>query len=120
MPYPALKFGRKQRLKQRRDFARVFARRVSAGDRHLVVYAERNDLPHSRLGIVVSRRLGKAVLRNRLKRLVREAYRLQQHDLPAGLDIICIPRRDPGASLDDYATSLRRLLPKLHKRLHRP
>ncbi len=112
-----LKFSRRQRLRLRRDFERVFRRRVSASDGLLVLYADRNDLPYGRIGIVVSRRLGNAVTRNRIKRLVREAYRLGQHDRPTGLDLICIPRRARGVTLADLSASLSRLTEKLANRL---
>ena len=80
-----------RRLSRRRDFARVLGARCRASDGYLVIYVDRNELAYSRLGLIVGRKHGPAVARNRLKRLVREAYRLGQHDLPAGYDYVCIP-----------------------------
>lgn len=54
--------------------------------------AQRNSLGYSRLGIAATRKLGSAVVRNRAKRLVRELFR--HADVPAGLDIVVIPRTD--------------------------
>ena len=112
-----LRFTRAQRLRRRGDFQRVFARRHRAGDRNLLIYARNNDLPHARLGVMVSRKLGRAVTRNLLKRRIREAFRLNQHDLPQDLDVICLPRPGPPRTTEAYPQSLRRLLPELRRRL---
>ena len=108
------RFPKRLRLLRADEFERVFAARSSAGDAMLVVYGTANDLGHARLGLTVSRRAGGAAARNRWKRLLREAFRLTQHELPA-LDLVCIPRA--GAT-----PQLRRLmesLPKLVNRVHR-
>jgi ribonuclease P protein component len=98
----------------------VYDRRASAADAMLVVYGLENDLAMTRLGVSASRKLGGAVTRNRLKRLVREAFRLSQSELPSGLDLIVIPRDAATASLDSFKTSLRSLacavLRKLQKK----
>ena len=85
-------FPKAQHLRRPADFRRVYERRRSASDGWLLVYACENGLPHSRLGLSVSRKFGKATERNRLRRLYREAFRLTRRELPAGLDIILIPR----------------------------
>lgn len=60
----------------------------------MVVYFARNQSPGPRLGLVVSRKCGKAVARNRWKRALREAFRLVQHELPGQLDLVVLPRKD--------------------------
>ena len=86
------------------------------GDANVLIYSCCNGLGYARLGLVVSRRLGGAVVRNRIKRRLREAFRTSQHDLPADLDVICIPRPGPPRSVESYTASLRRLLPALRRR----
>jgi ribonuclease P protein component len=79
-------------MKASAAFDRAYARRKSASDGVLIVYACENGLSHPRLGCSVSRKVGGAVVRNRHKRLFREAFRLEQERLPAGVDLVLIPR----------------------------
>ncbi len=89
---PDQTFPQHVRLKTPAQFKAVYDRKRSVSDGVLVVYAAANALPHPRVGLSVSRKVGNAVVRNRWKRLLREAFRLHRHALPAGLDFILIPR----------------------------
>ena len=87
-------FPRTARLTRPADFTRVYGRRQSAASGQLVVYALPNGLPDGRvrLGLSVSRRIGSAVVRNRWKRRLREAFRAARGELPQGIDIIVVVR----------------------------
>lgn len=112
----SLRFPKSARLLKSAEFDRVMKRRQSAGDGLIVAYAAPNDLEHSRLGLIVSRKVGNAVVRNRWKRLLREAFRLEQSDLPQGLDIVILPRRGAEPDLTRLRKSLLRLAEKINDR----
>lgn len=62
--------------------------------RFFLVFVAPSRLPATRLGVTVTRKVGKAVKRNRIKRLVREAFRREHHALPSGLDMVWVAKRD--------------------------
>jgi len=97
------------RLRARADFERTYERRCRASDELLLVYVRENGLPHPRLGLSVSRKIGGAVVRNRWKRLLREAFRLSRPELPTGIDIVAIPRAGAKPALKPLMASLVRL-----------
>jgi ribonuclease P protein component len=113
------RFRPAEHLRRPADFQRVYHRRRSASDGWLIVYACENGLPHLRLGLSVSRKVGPAVRRNRLRRLYREAFRLTRPELPAGLDLVLIPRRPDDPPLEQLKGSLRHLVGLLAGRLAR-
>lgn len=98
----ASSFKRDQRLSGRLVFANAFERGVRAARGPLVVFAVRNVLKRSRWGLSVSRRVGTAVARNRIKRLLREAIRLSQHELPAGYDVVIVVKAHAPLMLGKY------------------
>jgi ribonuclease P protein component len=112
-------FPRQVRLVQQRDFDRVFQSRIATSDATLIVHGVRNGTAQSRLGISVSRRVGNAVHRNRWKRLIREAFRRQQAELPHGLDLVVRPQRGSNPDHDAIFSSLIALSKKLDRRLPR-
>jgi ribonuclease P protein component len=99
------------------DFKRTYDRRCSAADGILLVFGDLNGLPHSRLGLSVSRKVGNAVVRNRWKRLLREAFRLTRTKLPSGVDLIVIPRGKEPPELNALLDCLPRLARRIEKKL---
>lgn len=94
-------------IKGSRDFTRAFRKGKSAGDGLLVAYLLPNRLKINRIGISIGKKVGKSVQRNRVKRLLRESYRLLEEKLITGCDIVFMPR--PGskdASFSDFNSSM--------------
>ena len=107
-------FGRNMHIKQGRDFARVRreGRRLACG----CLLANWQPLPFgapTHLGVVVGGRLGNAVVRSRIRRLLREAFRLHQHDLAQPVDLVLVARASivgkPFVGVaKDFLTAMRR------------
>jgi ribonuclease P protein component len=102
-----LTFPRRCRLSRDADFQRALRQGCRKPRGPLTFHIHPNDLKHCRLGLSIGRRFGSAVARHRLKRLLREAFRLSQHDLPAGYDIVVTARRHQPLPLDRYRELLR-------------
>lgn len=113
------RFRSEYRIRSSRDFRRAYQRRATASDERLLVFAHPNDLPYPRLGLSVSRKVGKAVVRNRWKRLIREAFRLSRHQLPQGIDLVVIPRQDVEPKLEELLQSLPRVARRAASKLTR-
>ncbi len=110
-------FPRAYRLTKAEDYRRVYQRKVFATDQVLVVNACPNQLDVPRLGLSVSRKVGNAVLRNRWKRLIREAFRRHRGELPCGIDYVFRPRRGAAADFQAISASLPGLARRVAKRL---
>ena len=86
-------FGKHERLLSTKDYERVYAEGRKIVEEWAVLYYARNQLPHCRLGITISRKMGKAVSRNRIKRRLKEAFRLNKHKLSPGYDLTVVVRK---------------------------
>ncbi|WP_207719472.1 MULTISPECIES: ribonuclease P protein component [unclassified Clostridium] len=80
------------RLKKNAEFRVVYRKGKSFSNNLLVLYIYKNKKDFNRLGIVVSKKVGKSVIRNRIKRLIKESFRLNCCDLKTGYDLIFIAR----------------------------
>ena len=86
---------RKGRLSRSAEFERVYRHGRSTANRQLVLYTFPNDSGESsRVGLSVSRKVGGAVQRNKVKRLLREAFARNEKRLPSGLDVVVVARPD--------------------------
>ncbi len=79
-------------LKNSLEFGNVYKRGKSYANKYLVMYIADNDLGINRLGISVSKKVGNSVVRHRITRLIREAYRLNKDKLMKGKDIVVVAR----------------------------
>jgi ribonuclease P protein component len=108
-------FPPSHRLRLKADFRAVFDAGVKQSRGPLAVLAKPNELGHPRIGLSVPRRVGTAPRRNRIKRLLRESFRLMQHDLPEGYDFVVVVRPHEPLILADYQRLLSGLFVKLHQ-----
>ena len=102
-------------LKENRDFRRLYRKGTTAVDRCMVLYCRRNNLGRNRYGFTVSTKLGKAVVRNRARRRLRETVRLEEGNLTPGWDIVVVAR---GRTLSEPFPRLRESYRKLCGQLH--
>ena len=92
MPLSAAGLGRQKKLLNGAQFRQVFRHKKSVHGKHFGVHGTGNSEPYSRLGITVSKRVSKkAVQRNRIKRQIRESFRMRQNNL-GKLDIVVIAK----------------------------
>ena len=122
---PQFGFSKHRRLRQSHQFESVFQHGLYAADDTLVINAQPNERGHHRLGLSIGRKVGNAVVRNRWKRAIREAFRTQfptaqlTQGPKLGLDLVVRPRK--GASFDStrIADSLKSLIERLLKKMAR-
>ncbi len=88
------KFRPSERLRTNRDFRKVFDRGVGYSGKSLRVIVKINDRKYNRIGIVASRKVGKAFQRNKVKRRIREAFRRSKTVIPQGYDLVVILRTE--------------------------
>ncbi len=103
------------RLRKQGEFDAVYQAGVVKNLGPLRVLGKPNELGHCRLGLNVSGRVGKAVVRNRIKRLLREAFRLSRYDLTGAYDLIVIVRPHEPLKLPDYQRLLLEAVAKLDR-----
>lgn len=107
--------GRSMRLHGRRAFAAVYDARCRKQVGPIGVCVLPNGLGYCRLGLSVARKVGKAVVRNRIKRLLREAFRLSCRDWPGDYDVVIVVRPHAPVHLKDYQAMLTQAVQGAHK-----
>ncbi|HXX15399.1 MAG TPA: ribonuclease P protein component [Candidatus Eremiobacteraceae bacterium] len=104
-------FPRTARLVRKSEFDAVYSTGQRRSNAHFTVFVRANELPLSRFGFSIKKTLGGAVVRNRMRRRLREMVRCHREEIPAGWDIVIHPKRsiakEPFAAL---AAELLRLL----------
>lgn len=86
------KFPKKERLRSRKDFIEIFNKGNKTYSSHLILFCKGNGGECARVGITASRKVGTAVVRNRVKRLIREFYRQHKSCFAAGYDYSIVVR----------------------------
>lgn len=94
-------------LKKNYEFRRLYSKGKTAVTPFLVAYARKTKRPDNRIGFTVSTKLGKAVVRNRIRRRLREIYRTHEAEFSRGLEIVFVARgRAAGASYGQLERAL--------------
>jgi ribonuclease P protein component len=106
-------------LRAKSDFDAVFDARVREVGGPLAFHARANELAFTRFGMSVSRKVGNAVKRNRIRRKLREAFRLSQHELPRGLDVVAVVRPHAPLELGEYQRLMSAAMRKLDSKVKR-
>lgn len=91
------------RVKKNKEFQEIFRKGKSFANRQLVIYyIEKTNQPHFRIGLSVGKKIGNAVMRNRIKRCLRQAFSDLKDSIPAGYDIVIIARQ-PAKDMDCHS-----------------
>lgn len=106
-------FRKHERVRKRKDYSRIYKNGARLYLENFLVLIHPNEEGTRRLGITVGKRIGNSVKRNRIKRLLREFFRLHKDSLPAGADIVITVRKDVSArSLQEITRELESLSQK--------
>lgn len=85
---------KKYRLRKNMEFKRVYNGGKNYWNRNLILYVRKNDLKNSRIGITITKKIGNAVVRNRIRRRMKEIIRLRLGNIKNGYDLILIPKKN--------------------------
>lgn len=92
------KLTRRQRIRLKKDFQEIYKNGQRSRENSFSLVYRQNDLGYGRLGVVVSRKVGTAVARNRVKRWFREIFRKNKGKLPESIDLIIIAKPEAAAA----------------------
>lgn len=100
-------------LRNTRQFGRVYKYGKSYVNNQLVMYVLKNNLDYNQIGFSVSKKVGKAVVRNKVRRLMKESFRLNAEELKQGYDIIFVARvRLKDSTFNDVEKGMKHLFRK--------
>ena len=103
-----------ERIRKSEEFESVYQSGKSYANKYFVIYMSKNDFGINRLGVSVSKKVGNSVIRHRIKRLVKESFRLHEDMFNSGLNIVVIARKDAGGITYEETTKALLHLMKLH------
>lgn len=111
-------FPKTARIRKQADFDLVYSSDCYAADQTLVVRGRINDTGSTRLGLSISRKVGNAVVRNRWKRTIREAFRRNRDRIGDGLDLVVRPRKGARCDYQRISQSLIALSRRINRKLN--
>lgn len=85
---------KKYRLRKNIEFKRVYSKGKNYWNRNLILYIKKNGLEETRLGITITKKIGNAVVRNKIRRKIKEIYRKNYPNIKSGYDLIIIPKKN--------------------------
>ena len=98
-------------LKKDNDFKKVYKKRKTFGNRNFTLYVKRNGLAHSRMGFSINKKVGKAVVRNKIKRRLRVLYGEVFSNLPIGYDLVVVVKNNvPDMTFGEMKSSFNHLM----------
>lgn len=94
-------------LRNDKDFTTIYKKGKSVGERYVVLFYKKNELPYNRTAFLASKKVGNSVARNRARRLLKESYRELEGNIKTGYDMIIIARNTiVGVKCGDVKKSL--------------
>jgi ribonuclease P protein component len=85
---------KKYRLRKNLEFKKVYSGGKNYWNRNLTLYKKKNNLQETRFGITITKKVGKAVIRNKIRRRIKEIYRKNLYRIKSGYDLIIIPKQN--------------------------
>lgn len=82
------------RLRSNMEFKKVYSRGKNYWNRNLILYVKKNDVGNTRVGYSITKKIGNAVVRNKIRRRMKEIYRLNFHGIKSNYDLIFIPKKN--------------------------
>ena len=100
-------FGKDERIRKRKDYLKTYRNGTRIDSKNFIIILSRNQSGTKRLGITVTKKVGNSVKRNRIKRLLREFFRLNKNKLPDSQDIVIIVKKEiPSLKYQDVCVEL--------------